>query len=135
MIGGDDLFLHGQPSLPDDIDFVLRWLREEWPDAMVEIPTSGSVVFVRDFSVVTTALGNEIFVYANEDAWKSWQNEGLTDDNASTLIWITVEEDGFAFVMDDRDSPSGRLVQDLMSMLQRNWWLRRSGPIFRQEAA
>jgi hypothetical protein len=134
MIGGDDLFLDGQPSLPEDIDFVLRCLREEWPRAVVEVPASGTVVPIRDFSIVTTTPGNEIFVYADEGAWKSWQSDGLTDDNASALIWITVEDGGVAFVMDNRDSPSGRLVRELMSMLQQNWWLRRSLPIYKEAA-
>lgn len=125
MIGGDDLFLEGQPSWPDDVDIIVRYMRRIWPHGVARIPPAVATIPLRALSPRGLPMASEIFVYRDEQARATWQRDGLTDDNASAMIWISVDEDGLAFVMDDRDSPSGQIVRELITAIRNDWRLRK----------
>ncbi len=116
MIGGEDLWLEG-PSSGEEIDQTVRWLRGAWPQAVVEVP-GRPVMPIRSEELFPLTLATEAFVYRDPASFESWRREGLTAHNADAVIWVSSQDDALSFVVDARDSASGRLVRELIERLR-----------------
>jgi hypothetical protein len=120
MIGGDDLVLEGIPR-GSELDFAVRWLRREWRQAVVDVPGRGALPISSEALFPLTHAA-EAFIYRDRGSFESWRQEGLTEQNSDALIWIAVNDDCLVFVIDDRDSPLGRMVRELIESLEQNRW-------------
>lgn len=120
MMGGDDLFLEGEP-LQEELDLAVRWLRRQWRQGVVDVPERG-VFSLTDPRLFPLGEAQEVFVYRDATSYDTWQRQGLTEAHASDAIWIARNPDGLSFVVDDRASPAGRMVQELMESLAQNRW-------------
>jgi hypothetical protein len=119
-IGGYDLVLEGTPQ-PEDIDLALRHFAEAWPEGLVDAPGVGPVTpLASPPATLKSAKEVTFFVYRDRASFDAWQEEGLTEANASAIIWVTLseQEGAISFVVDDRDSPSGRIVTSLMLRIE-----------------
>ncbi len=119
MIGGDDLFLEGQPGI-DDIDFIVRFFRHAWPTAIFEGAPDYEAIPIDSPKLFPVKWRSELFLYRDQESYDSWKRDGLTTDNGSAVVYVIVEEELMSFVVDDRSSPSGRLVLELIEALQQN---------------
>lgn len=120
MIGGDDLVLEGSPR-GSELDFAVRWLRREWRQAVVDVPGRG-VFPISSEALYPLTDAPEAFIYRDCSSFESWRRDGLTEQNSDALLWIAVNEDCLVFVIDDRDSPLGRMVRELIEGLEQNRW-------------
>jgi hypothetical protein len=120
MIGGDDLVLEGTPR-GSELDFAVRWLRREWRQAVVDVPGRG-VLPISSERLFPLTDAAEAFIYRDRNSFESWRETGLTEQNSDALIWIAVNDDCLVFVIDDRSSPLGRLVCELIESLEQNRW-------------
>ncbi|HZF55105.1 MAG TPA: hypothetical protein VE093_40920 [Polyangiaceae bacterium] len=119
MIGGDDIFVEGCAGI-GVIDIVLRFMRHAWRDAIFECTAaegSEPVQITRLFPAKETV---ELFVYRDRSSFESWKRDGLTEENASGIIYVVFNEGAISFVVDERESPSGRLVQELATTIRAN---------------
>ena len=120
MMGGDDLVLEGAPR-GDELDLTVRWLRWQWCHAVVDVPGQEPLPISSEVLFPLTAA-TEAFIYRDRASFESWQQEGLTDWNADAVIWVALNEDCVSFVMNHRDSVSGRLVRGIIENLRQNRW-------------
>ena len=116
MIGGDDIVLSGASSV-EDIDMILRLLRHAWPSAIFEgvFPdATDPVVLTQPFPAQAM---KEVFAYRNPDSFASWKRAGRTEENAGSVVFVTIAIDEIAFVVDGQEGPTGVLVQDIITAL------------------
>ena len=118
MIGGDDLLVEG-PTTMSDVDLALRMLMRKWREAVIE-DDRGRVHMSSDPDLWPLPRINELFVYRDQASFDSWKSEGLTDENAEAVVWISIQTDAISFVMNDRESPTGRVVQEVTEAITRN---------------
>lgn len=85
MIGGYDMVFRG--PLPD-----LERIRSFWPDAVIE-----------------NADSQDIFIYESEAHRLSWNRDGATEENNSSLLYI------IAVVVDGEGSPLADFVSEMFS--------------------
>ncbi|HYO65531.1 MAG TPA: hypothetical protein VEU33_05565 [Archangium sp.] len=123
MMGGDDLWVEGASS-GAEIDLTVRWLRTIWRDAMVEVP-GRPVLPIRSGRLFPLTYAAEAFIYRDPASFESWRRDGLTDENADAVIWVSSHEEALSFVVNDRNSASGKLVRELLENIERNRWLLR----------
>jgi hypothetical protein len=73
---------------------------------------------IRSEELFPLTLATEAFVYRDPASFESWRREGLTAHNADAVIWVSSQDDALSFVVDARDSASGRLVRELIERLR-----------------
>lgn len=114
MIGGFDVELLGARN-PYDLVEALNYIVRKWPNASVVscAPYEGHL---RALTTILSAIPRklwdvtELFVYKDEDAFRSWEKDGLTDTNYDDLISITLRPEGVFFVVGDKESASKAIV-------------------------
>jgi hypothetical protein len=134
MMGGDDLWVDGASS-GAEIDLTVRWLRGIWENALVELPGRPVVLPIHSERLFPLTSAAEAFIYRDEASFESWRRDGLTAGNADAVIWVSANEEALSFVVDDRNSDSGRLVSELMEYIRTNRWHLRRNTQPRGEAA
>lgn len=117
MIGGEDIVLPGATSA-EDVDAILRLVLAAWPDAVFEVAAVEGAEPVRRTDPFPALRWAEVFAYRDDASLVSWKQDGLTLTNAGAAIYVAVELDAIAFVVDDRDSPTGLLVRDIIDALE-----------------
>ncbi len=116
MIGGYDCYIFGSVSAPD-MEFILRALHERWPKGTMVVEPSGSRPLVnrsRPARVANTS------VYRTPEDESSWDRDGMTIDNAEGVVLVYPESNCIAFVVSGENTPSGKIVKDIISNLQRH---------------
>ncbi len=118
QIGGDDLNLPGPPKSGERA-YILARIAEAWPQALCEPigfnhRRGRKPPLLSRFST-NNPLGpkEELFIHRDYTSYLSWERWGLTDLNAGALITVFVDPDGFGFVVDSRQSWTGRLVEGI----------------------
>lgn len=119
MIGGFDIAMLGAAA-SEDVDVLLRSTRAAWPHGVLESADGDFVAALGAALNRHWTSPNEFFVYDHPDAYESWTEFGLTDENADRMISVTVEADGVFFVVHEQGSKTHALVEDLMRALQQH---------------
>jgi hypothetical protein len=118
MIGGTDLTIF-VPTTRDHVDFILRFFRDVWPDALISYSNTPTPISIKNV-IFPISFIEEIVVYYNEDSYNSWEEHGLTDFNSDKAVYIIIEDDAISFVFDSEQSRSGQLVRELHQALKIN---------------
>lgn len=90
MIGGQDIVVQKEVS-SDDVNFIVDSIRLKWPDLYIE----GNIELDFPFN---------IFLYRNKEAFESWEEFGLVDENNKDMIFITFESDLISFVIFEHEA-------------------------------
>lgn len=118
MIGGADLILRGRTK-PHDTDMLVRGIRSEWPDAMIQPVDRNDATSIR--SLRFPVLGpTELIVYRDAASYQSWMEHGATAENQEAMILIIVTGDAVTLVVDRPQSDLAALAWDLLSALRSN---------------
>lgn len=102
-----------------DIGAVLQYVDDLWPDARVHLGDENSVehrpLRSDSLDLYDPALNGdkEFFVYRNEAAVASWDEDGRTDDNDPTMIHVLIGSDSFTFVWVRSDTLGDQLVEHI----------------------
>lgn len=116
MIDGYDYCLCG-PTSQTDMEFILREIHGRWPKGTMYMESSGRWPLVNR---PQPAMKTDTFVYRTPEDEATWDLVGYTLDNTDNVVLIFPESDCISFVVSDRDSPSGKIIQDIISGLQRH---------------
>lgn len=119
MIGGDDISVEGYTGI-NDVETVLRFMRHAWREAVFEVAAEEGSEPVRITRLFPAREMAELFIYRDPSSFDSWKRDGLTDKNASAVVYVVFDRDSVSFVVDDRESPSGRLVRELATAIREN---------------
>jgi hypothetical protein len=122
VIGGTDFVLPGKP-IRDEAFFVLRALRAEWPQLVVQEADQSVTEPVGSPNLWKRAL-REFFVYRSAADHASWQQQGATAENGDTMMHVLLTKDGITLVADSTPSSStARVAAELLVALraQRAW--------------
>jgi len=133
MIGGDDIVIEG-PSGIDDVMTILSFMRHAWPDAVFEATMQEGDEPARLERPFPARLMAEIFIYRDLSSYTSWKCDGLTNDNGSAIVYIVIEPEAISFVVDDRSSEAGLLIQELVFAVDRNRRARPDPPVVKEAA-
>jgi len=118
MIGGADLILRGQTKA-HDTDMLVRGIRSEWPDAMIQPVDKNNATSIRNLRF--PVLGpTELIVYRDAASYQSWMDRGATADNQDAMILIIVTGDAVTLVVDRPQSDLAALAWDLLNALRSN---------------
>lgn len=128
MIGGHDVSLLGTVH-PGDADVLLRASRAAWPKSVVESGDGSIVVPVGQALRLQWPVPSEVFVYETHAAYESWTASGLTTENATHMVAITIENDCISFVVNAATGPTTSLVEEMIQALKENRWLALAQPV------
>jgi hypothetical protein len=118
MIGGADMVLSGRTT-SREADLILRALRTEWPDGMVQRADEADAKPLRELRFPIVERG-EFIVYRDRENSTAWREKGATPENADAMIHFIVADDCVTVVIDRADSPLARLAKDILSSLANN---------------
>ena len=118
MIGGADLILRGQTKA-HDTDMLVRGIRSEWPDAMIQPVDKNDATPIRNFRFPVFGP-TELIVYRDAASYQSWMDHGETADNQDAMILIIVTGDAVTLVVDRPQSDLAALAWDLLNGLRSN---------------
>ena len=118
--GREDLILEGRPII-DDVDRLLRLLRNVWPNAVAaqadrEIEET---VSLQGPDWPTIRHWKEFFICADAQALHSWIDRGAVSENADTMVHILVNRDSLTAVVDERDGFLGRQLTNVLTTIRR----------------
>mgnify|MGYP003418032364 CR=1 FL=1 len=126
LIAGYDMELLGGRT-PYDLAEALGHIAKSWVDACVSIVTPEYYEgYLKDLTPIQTALTRKlegltevfVFVFRDENAYLSWEKDGLTDTNYDDLISISLRQDGVFFVVGDKDSTSKEIVDGAIRAIE-----------------
>lgn len=118
MIGGADIVLQG-PTKDHDTDLLVRGIRSEWSNAMIQRADGDKAISIRDFHFPATGPA-ELIVYRDRASYQSWSSEGATATNQDAMIHLIVSGDSVTLVVDRSDSALARLARELLDSLRTN---------------
>lgn len=118
MIGGADLVLHGR-TMPHDTDILVRGIRSEWPDAMIQRVDEADATPIRRFRLPVLGPA-ELIVYRDRASYQSWREHGATADNQDAMILLIISDDAVTLVVDQPRSALAGLAWDLLGALRPN---------------
>ena len=111
-----DIVLVGRTS-SDDLAFLLRRISEVWQEGVYHGLSANDA---GELSTLSTGLPQdpEVFVYERRSAFESWEHDGATESNTSTMLQILVSQGSLTLVVDRVDSPLGLLAVELVDGLK-----------------
>lgn len=118
MIGGADIVLHGRTKA-HDTDILVRGIRSEWPDAMIQRADEVDAAPIRSFPFPVFGPA-ELIVYRDRASYQSWKNHGASADNQDAMIHLLVSDDAVTLVVDRPGSALAELAWDLLIALRPN---------------
>lgn len=118
MIGGTDLTLDMAWS-EDDWSFFLQRLRHLWPAAVGEGLNGTLDPFASPAETIHSGE-REIFLYRDEAARLSWEEEGLTEANQADLVHVILGSHSTTFVLDAPGSALYRRIQAILLEVRAN---------------
>lgn len=118
MIGGADIILGGQ-TRAHDADFLVRGIRSEWPNALIQRVDEHDAVPARQFRLPLVGLV-ELFLYRDTASYLSWGTYGATADNQAAMIHMIVSDDSVTLVVDHENSALADLARELLGSLRPN---------------
>ncbi len=119
MIGGYDIF-ESEPISPEDVDVLLRCIRSEWPNGVLEVADGSTTMSIREGLKKRWAAPCEFFLYESAKSYDTWTRDGFTEEHSSSMLSVTVEPDGIAFVVGAKDSPSHQMVAQATDAIRNN---------------
>ena len=119
MMGGLDIQELG-PVSREDVDLLLRRVRIQWPDAILETADGASTLSLGDALKEPMVIPCEFFLYETHDAYEAWTRDGYTEEYRSSMVSVFVEADCIAFVVDAPDSQSHELVLQALEAIRTN---------------
>jgi hypothetical protein len=88
MIGGTDVILDVKPGV-SAADVILRRVRRHWPACVYQDADDESEPFEPLGEIWPPTLkGNEFFLYRDEEAARSWDEFGATEENANLILHV-----------------------------------------------
>ncbi len=123
MIGRFDVKLLGTRN-PYDLVEALNYIIRKWPNASVITCTPKYEGHLKALTPLQSAIAlklwdvTELFVYKDEEAFRSWEKDGLTDTNYDDLITITLSSEGVFFVVGDKESASKAIVDGAIAVIK-----------------
>ena len=123
MIGGTDIIYPRRLS-SDMLGFVLRSVCDDWPEAWVIIDNGVSSyerLTIADALVQTVGCPDEMMIYEDTEAWKSWESVGLTPKNGDQLLHILLGESATTFVVHHEPGTTQNMVKTIMEGLDRHF--------------
>ncbi len=118
MIGGADLVLRGR-TRAHDTDILVRGIRSEWPDAMIQHADEGDAAPIRSFRLPVSGPA-ELIVYRDRSSYQSWRDHGATMDNQDAMLHVIVSDDSVTLVVDRPASALAKVACDLLDALRAN---------------
>lgn len=138
-IGGKDINILRQKQ-HGDVNIVMKAIAKSWPNAFVEYtqitrePNKLSTYTLIEkkplkwekseymdyiFNPIPEQA-TEVFIYYDKAAQESWEADGLTEDNADKMIFLTFEDDCIACVIKEDPSNTSQIIEDIKEELTRN---------------
>lgn len=119
-IGGTDKIIAINPSMPI-LDTVIGIIRNFWTELVYKDHDDNIKPEYRT-SIYDPNLVLGFFVYKDAECEKSWSNDGLTDDNKNTMIYVlhTSGEPELTIVFDCMNEESIEILEALKNGFQRN---------------
>lgn len=102
-IHGSDIFFENvQCKITEDL--VVTVIKKYWPDVVYEKQIEDGVV--------------HLFIHPNQEAEKAWDDEGWSEDNDTTLIYVIWNEakHSLTFVIDD-NKKNKYIVDDIKNTI------------------
>jgi hypothetical protein len=88
MIGGTDVILDVKPGV-SAADVILRCVRRHWPACVYQDADDESQPFEPLGGIWPPTLkGSEFFIYRDEQAARSWDEFGATEENANLMLHV-----------------------------------------------
>lgn len=124
MIGGAD-FTMRTVSGPPALDFCIRMVRLEWPNAVFEDLTEQ--IPVSNYGDLSIASLKELLIFRDAQAADDWRCLGATSSNQNTMIHILISPFDLTVVVDDpRDAVMNRILTAVRSGLERDILMMRA---------
>ncbi|WP_437610718.1 hypothetical protein WMF20_03660 [Sorangium sp. So ce834] len=118
MIGGADIVLYGQTKA-HDTDLLVRAIRTEWPNAVIQHADKENGVPIREFHFPVIGPA-ELIVYRDNASYQSWTSKGAAADNQDAMIHLIVADDNVTLVVDRPDSALADMARELLVSLRPN---------------
>ena len=118
MIGGADIILTGRTK-PQDADLLVRGIRSEWPNALIQGVDEPRATSILDFHFPVVGAV-ELIVYRDISSYLSWDAHGATEDNQDAMIHMIVTADSVTLVVDHEGSALAGLARELLGSLRPN---------------
>jgi hypothetical protein len=111
VIGGVDATLPGSGA-PGEGEFVVLFLKQVWPDLVVQDASADEAVLPADPTIAGMA---EFFVYRSRAAFESWAKEGASEENSDTMIHVILGPESTTFVADRVGAETHRHAMRLLT--------------------
>jgi hypothetical protein len=117
MIGGTDIILENfSLDAAATLEAVARVARGQWSDAVFVDASSGRRF--ASFAAAEFGALHELFVFRDEASRERWEQSGLDDTNADTMIYAITGRNELTLVIADPQARSVRaVVQELEQLL------------------
>ena len=117
MIGGTDIILESLGlTAAATLEAVTRVASRQWPDAVLVDASSGR----RFASFAAAEFGGlrELFVFRDEVSRKIWEQVGLDENNAETMVYAITRPNELTLVVADPQARTVRaVVEDLKQLV------------------
>lgn len=128
MIGGEDIILYAPAEVPA-VEVALGRFRRFWHDALIQDPNEAEEAYhaIRSLWAATRAARcRELLIYRDRESAESWDQDGMTPENANSMICLIVGEPDeveagrreVTIVCNERTEAIEQLVRDLESDFQ-----------------
>ena len=114
MIGGVDIQIATR-SADFSVEASVRVIRQKWPNAVFEYGETGEPY--EHFRQIPFSQLNEIFVYRDPEATRTWNAEGAVPEVSNLLIHLIADEDMLTVVTDKIDDEMVGIVAAIRSGL------------------
>jgi len=112
MIGGTDLIFPTKAGTTA-LDFCLRMIHKEWPEAIYEDAITGKNL--DDYHSTSLAERSELFVFRDMAVAREWDNRGADPSLENTMVHIILSDGYLTLVVDD---PSEAIMKRILTAIQ-----------------
>lgn len=118
MIGGQDHVISLEPTY-QRIRFLLQLIFLMWPKARFCGADEKESVPLRDM-IYQPLMRREFFIYLDEDAERSWNDQGATKKNDAKMVHLLLGRGRFTLVSGD-SKEAVTMAKELVTSIQVNW--------------
>jgi hypothetical protein len=114
MIGGTDIILENfSLDSAATLEAVARVASRQWPEAVLVDASSGRRF--ASFAAAEFGMLRELFVFRDEASRKTWEQMGLDEGNADTMVYAITRPNELTLVVAD---PQARTVRAVVEELE-----------------
>lgn len=113
MIGGTDVIIPTRAHPAASLDFCLRTILKDWPQAVLEDALTGEIF--DDYNSASLRDRSELFVFRDKAVAREWEARGAEPGLENTMIHILLSDGHLTLVVDD---PSEASVNGILNAVR-----------------